>query len=128
MTVLSKRGLFPNPRVGKLDFCKHCIYGKQKHANFGTAMHRTRGTLDYIHFDFWGPAAQVTSKEGCVYLQTFINDYSMKVWVYFLKHKDEVYETFKQWKTLLEKEIGKIVKRLRTDNGLEFYGAVFNEY
>ena len=27
---------------------------------------------------------------------------------------------FKMWKTMVEKQIGKQVKRLRTDNGLEF--------
>ncbi len=52
-----------------------------------------KGTLDYILSDLWAQA-QVTSKEGHKYLLTFIDDYSRKVWVYFLKHKDEVFETF----------------------------------
>ncbi|PKI73973.1 hypothetical protein CRG98_005590 [Punica granatum] len=127
MIILSKIGLLPSPKVRKLDFFEHCFYGRQKRVSFGTSVHGARGTLDYIHFDLWGPAP-VTSKGGRKYLLTFINDYSKKVWVYFPKHKDEVFKTFKQWKTLLEKQIGKTVKRLRTNNGVEFYGVDFTEY
>ena len=56
---------------------------------------------------------------------TFIDDYSRKVWVYFLKHKNEVFVTFKQWKTLLEKPTRKQVK---IDNGLEFCEGEFNDF
>ena len=48
--------------------------------------------------------------------------------MYFLKHKNDVFLTFKQWKALVEKQIGKHIKRLRTDNGLEFCGNEFNEF
>lgn len=34
---------------------------------------------------------------------TFIDDYSRNVWVYFLKHKNEVFDWFKKFKTLIEK-------------------------
>ena len=59
---------------------------------------------------------------------TFIDDYSRKVWVYFLKNKSDVFLNFKQWKILIEKQTGKQVKRLRTDNGLEFCNDEFNEF
>ena len=59
---------------------------------------------------------------------TFIDDYFKKVWVYFLKRKSDVFETFKKWKTLVENQTGKKIKRLRTDNGLEFCSGDFNEF
>lgn len=65
---------------------------------------------------------------GKRYMLTFIDDYSRKVWVYFLKHKDEVFSTFKAWKTLIENQTNKKIKRLQTNNGLEFYGKDFNEF
>ena len=58
----------------------------------------------------------------------FIDDYSRKVWVYFLKHKNDVYLTFKQWKVLIEKQTGKQIKRLRTDNGMKFCEREFDEF
>nr|GEU42463.1 reverse transcriptase domain-containing protein [Tanacetum cinerariifolium] len=51
-----------------------------------------------------------------------------KVWVYFLKTKDEVFGKFKEWKTIVEKRTGKQVKTLRTDNGLEFCNTPFDNF
>ena len=127
MTVLSKRGLLCGEQTTSLDFCEHCVLGKQCRVSFSTGTHSTKGTLDYIHSDLWGPA-QVPSKGGALYFVTFIDDYSRKVWVYFLKRKSDVFETFKKWKTLVENQTGKKIKRLRTDNGLEFCSGDFNEF
>ena len=57
-----------------------------------------------------------------------IDDYSRKVWVYFLKSKYEVLINFKQFKALIENQTGKKIKRFRTDNGLEFCSGEFNEF
>ena len=59
---------------------------------------------------------------------TFIDYYSRKVWVYFLKNKSNVFVTFKQWKMLIEKQIGKKIKRFRTNNGLEYCLGEFDEF
>jgi hypothetical protein len=127
MDLLSKRGLLCGLITGKLDFCEHCVLGKQKRVAFSTTIHRTKGTLDYIHSDLWGPS-QVTSKGGAQYMVTFIDDFSRKVWVYFLKAKNEVFATFKQWKCMIEKQTCKQIKRLRTDNGLELCSGEFNAF
>ena len=42
--------------------------------------------------------------------------------------KDEVFGKFKEWKTMVEKRTGKKVKNLRTDNGLEFCNAPFDNF
>jgi hypothetical protein len=127
MTILSKRGLLCDQKTGSLDFCEHCVFGKQCRVKFSTGIHSTGGTLDYIHSDLWGPS-QVPSKGGARYFVSFIDDYSRKVWVYFLKKKSDVFVTFKQWKTLIENQTGKKIKRLRTDNGMEFCGGEFNKF
>ncbi|KAG9442249.1 hypothetical protein H6P81_018103 [Aristolochia fimbriata] len=127
LNLLSKRGLLCGQSTGKMDFCEHCVFGKQKRVAFSTGIHRTKGTLDYIHSDLWGPA-QVVSKGGARYLLTFIDDFSRKVWVYFLKSKSDVFTNFKQWKCMIEKQTGRQIKRLRTDNGLEFCSGEFNKF
>lgn len=63
--------------------------------------HTSKEILEYIHSDLWGPAP-VKCQGGCSYFVTFINDYSMKVWLHFLKTKDEVFRKFKEWKTMVE--------------------------
>ena len=78
LTLLTKRGLLCGQSTGKMDFCEHCVFGKQKRLSFGIGIHNTRGSLDYIHSDLWGPAP-VPSKGGARYLLTFIDDFSRKV-------------------------------------------------
>ena len=53
-------------------------------------------------------------------MPTIIDDFYRKVWMIFLKQKSDVLTTFKEWKTMIERQTRKQVKRLCTDNGLEF--------
>ncbi|GJZ11469.1 hypothetical protein Tco_0546228 [Tanacetum coccineum] len=45
---------------------------------------------------------------------------SRRVWVYILRFKQEAFRKFKEWKQLVENQIGRTVKKLRINNGLEF--------
>ena len=45
-----------------------------------------------------------------------------------LKHKDEVFGKFLEWKALVEKSSGRKLKVFRTDNGGEFTSAKFENY
>ncbi|KAG8481450.1 hypothetical protein CXB51_026306 [Gossypium anomalum] len=53
---LSKRGLLDGQGICKLNFCEHCVFGKQKRVRFTRGIHNTKGTLEYIHSDLWGPS------------------------------------------------------------------------
>ena len=83
--------------------------------------------LELVHIDLWGPSP-VASLGGSRYYITFIDDSSKKVWVYFLKNKSNVFETFKKWKALLETITGMKVKCLRSDKGEEYIDGGFSEY
>jgi GAG-pre-integrase domain/Integrase core domain len=128
MTILSKEDMLFGQSTGKLDFCEDCVFGKQKMISFSTGVHSTKGTLDYIHSDLWGPSCVPSKGNGSRYMLTFIDDFSRKIWVFFLKVKSKVFAIFKQWKTLIENQTGKKIKRLRTDNGLEFCNEEFNKF
>ena len=39
-----------------------------------------------------------------------------------------MFDAFKKWKILIAKQTGKQIRRLRIDNGLEFYGGDFNRF
>ena len=71
---------------------------------------------------------QTTSLRGHAYYAYFIDDYSCKTWIYFLKNKDEVFERFKEFKALVENLSKKKIKILRLDNGGEFMSNEFNDY
>ncbi|KAG8475586.1 hypothetical protein CXB51_032459 [Gossypium anomalum] len=125
MVELSKRGLLDGQGICKLNFYKHCVFGKQKRVQFTRGIHNTKGTLEYIHSDLWGPS-RVPSRGGANYMLTFIDDFSKKVWAFFLEQKSDVFSAFKSWKIMIEKQTGKQIKYLRTDNSLEFCSDEFN--
>ena len=75
---LVKQGLLKGGKTCKLDFCEHCVLGKQTRVKFDTAVHQTKGTLDYVHTDVWGPT-KVASLGGKYYYVTFVDDYSRRV-------------------------------------------------
>ena len=61
-------------------------------------------------------------------LATLIDDNSMKFWCYFIKHNDDVFDVFIDWKTMIEKKTKKSINTLRTNNGLEFIDKKFLQY
>ena len=67
------------------------------------------------------------SLNGYVYYVSFIDDFSRKKWIYFLKIKDEVFYKFKEFKALIENHTEKKIKTFRSDNGREFTSNEFKE-
>jgi transposase InsO family protein len=127
LKVLVDRKSLPSLKFLNLNFCKYCVFGKQCRQKFKVGRHISKGILDYIHSDVWGPSPTV-SFGGSSYYVTFIDDYSRKVWVYLLKRKDDVFITFKQFRALVEKSTDRSIKCLRTDNGGEFTSMEFENY
>ena len=62
--------------------------------------------LELVHTDVWGPT-QVQSLGCSRYYVTFIADATRKNWVYCIRQKSDVFDTFKKWKALAENETGK---------------------
>ena len=59
---------------------------------------------------------------------TFVDDFSRKVWIYFLRQKNEKLSMFKKFKALVENQTETKIKKLMTDNDLEFCETEFNEF
>ena len=77
--------------------CITCLEGKQT------------SLLELIHSDVCGPMKHV-SIGGARYLVTFIDDFSRRVQVYFIKSKAEVLEKFVEFKNRVENELNKRIK------------------
>ena len=68
-----------------------------------------------------------SSLSGYVYYVSFIDKFSRKTWIYFVKNKDEVFSKFKEFKALIENHIEKKIKNFRSDNAGEFTSNEFKE-
>ncbi|GJZ04432.1 retrotransposon protein, putative, ty1-copia subclass [Tanacetum coccineum] len=103
---------------------------------YGTAMtrklfphrpERATDLLGIIHTDVCGPLRHV-SRQGASYFITFMDDYSHYGYVYLLKHKHEVFETFKVFKNKVDNQLRKTIKALRSDRGGEYISQKFKDY
>jgi transposase InsO family protein len=62
------------------------------------------------------------------YFVTFIDDYSRKVWVYFIKSKDQLFNVFKTFKAMVKNQTGITIKALRSDNGTEYTSTQMQKF
>jgi transposase InsO family protein len=67
----------------------------------------------------------VDSLSGYFYYFLFIDDHSWKMWIYFLKTKDGFLARIKEFKAQFEKQTGRKIKVLRSDNGGEYTSMDF---
>ena len=128
LKILAGKGLIDKKEILELEFCENCVLGKSKKLSFNVGRHNTKEALGYVHADLWGAPSVTLSLSGKQYFLSIVDDKTRKVWLMFLKTKDETFERFCEWKQLVEKQINKKVKVLRTDNGLAFCNLKFDEF
>lgn len=75
------------PQLGEVrTVCEACLSGRQSRERFPkTTEHRLIRVLEFIHADLIGPLA-TPSLSGLKHIAVFINNYSQKSWVFFLKN------------------------------------------
>ncbi|KAJ0795822.1 putative RNA-directed DNA polymerase [Helianthus annuus] len=118
------------PKISKQQskVCESCMLGKHARKSFSKnpTWHASK-PLQLVHSDICGPM-QTSSIRGCKYFITFIDDFSRKTWVYFLKLKSEALYHFKTFKNLVENQMDQKIKCIRTDRGGEYCGSEFQEF
>ena len=83
----------PQVQEEKHNRCKGCVLGKNIRKPFPQSEHKSNKPLDLMHSYVCGPM-NFHSFSGYSYYVTFIDDYSRKTWIYFLKAKSEVFKRF----------------------------------
>ncbi|GJT93226.1 retrotransposon protein, putative, ty1-copia subclass [Tanacetum coccineum] len=124
---LQQEGLLKSTDDESFDQCVSCLSGKMTRKSFPHRPERATDLLGIIHTDVCGPLRHV-SRQGASYFITFIDDYSRYGYVYLLKHKHEVFETFKVFKNEVENQLGKTIKAIRSDRGGEYISQEFKDY
>ena len=95
--------------------------------SFPSSAKRANKILELVHSDVFGPMS-VPSLGMYVYYVSFINEFSRNTCIHFLWNKSEVFDRFKEFKALVENQIKKKIKVLRTHNGGEFCKKEFEEF
>lgn len=107
--------------------CVTCKEGKQTRLPFKSTGIKAKSLLELIHSDICGPM-ETQTLGGAKYFITFLDDYSKKIYVYFLRNKSDALEKFKEFRQEVENQLDTRIKILRTDNGLEYVNKNFSDY
>ncbi|KAK1669957.1 hypothetical protein QYE76_058116 [Lolium multiflorum] len=124
MKKLHTDGLLESLDFESLDRCEACLMGKMTKTPFSGMMERATDLLEIIHTDVCGPMS-VASRGGYRYVLTFTDDLSRYGYIYFMKHKSETFEKFKEFQSEVENQRNKKIKFLRSDRGGEYLSYEF---
>ncbi|GJW50819.1 retrotransposon protein, putative, ty1-copia subclass [Tanacetum coccineum] len=76
----------------------------------------------------WTGPFKTVSRQGASYFVTFTDDFSRYGYVYLLKHKHEVFETFKVFEKEVENQLGKTIKSLLSYHESEYMSQKFLDH
>ncbi|GJS15719.1 retrotransposon protein, putative, ty1-copia subclass [Tanacetum coccineum] len=124
---LQYNGLLNSTDLRAFEKCVSCMPGKMARKPYTHQVERAKDLLGLIHTDICGPFRTV-SRQGASYFVTFIDDFSRYGYVYFLKHKHKVFETFKVFQKEVENQLGKTIKSLHFDCGGEYMSQEFFDH
>jgi hypothetical protein len=130
LLLLQKSGMVEGLLVLKsvhIDF-DACAMGKLHRDEFPVHIDRKkRDILELVHTDLCGPMLTI-SLGGAYYFLLFIDDSTRFTWVYFLRKKSDTFEYFKEFRSMVEKQTGKSIKILSSDQGVEYKKACVLKY
>jgi transposase InsO family protein len=99
--------------------CNPCALSKSKHQVPKPGESKSTEVFELIHTDVCGPFPN-ESYGGSKYFLTVIDDFSPFSWVFFLKRKSGTSITLRVFYNHVERQFGKKIKRIRSDNGSEY--------
>lgn len=109
-------------------FCEACQFGKSDIKPFVEKEDRRPSKIgEFFHTDVCGPM-KVESLSGAKYFLTFKDDASDFRAVFFIKHKSDVVDRFKEFERYVENKFEHPMKRLRSDNGKEYDNGELKKY
>ncbi|GKF10601.1 retrotransposon protein, putative, ty1-copia subclass, partial [Tanacetum coccineum] len=124
---LQHDGLLNSTDIESLGKYVSCMSGKMTRKPYSHQVERVNNLLGLIHTDVCGPF-RIVSRQGASYFVTFTDDFSRYGYVYMLKHKHEVFETFKVFQKEVENQLGETIKSLRSNRGGEYMSQEFLDH
>ena len=93
LQVFAREFLIPLAKNEFLFSCDHCLIGKQHRMSFSSKSKKKLEKLDLVCSDVCGPM-DVETLGGNRYFIILIDDATRKLWIYFLKSNDQLFQYF----------------------------------
>ena len=105
--------------------CETCTLAKSHRINFPFSISKSLVPFALLHSDVWG-LAPIPSNLGHRWFVIFIDDSTRMTWL--LKHKSDVLNTIRSFRTMAQTQFFASVQIMRSDNGGEFVNKKLQEY
>jgi transposase InsO family protein len=116
--VLSRHNLPFIRDLNKNVVCDACQQGKSHQLPYPRSTSVSTRPLNLVFSDVWGPAPTSVGRHS--YYVSFIDDYNKFTWIYFLRHKSEVFSCFHDFQHLVERQFNRKILAVQTDWGGEY--------
>nr|GEX41576.1 hypothetical protein [Tanacetum cinerariifolium] len=124
---LARQGLvrgLPKLKFEKNHLCFACVMGKSIKKPYKPKSEDTNHEILYLlHMDLCGPM-RVASINGKKYILVIVDDYSRFTWVKCLRSKNKAPDFIIKFFKMNQARLKVHVRRIRTDNGIEFQNGV----
>ena len=115
-------------KVEPRSFCEGCVQDKAtRHTPKSLGGIRSTRKLEKVHSRVCGPM-QTASNSGKKYMVTFVDDFTRLCAVFFMAHKSDTLEKFKEFHAKVTGESGERIGILKTDGGGEYRSREFEQY
>ncbi|GJR03260.1 retrotransposon protein, putative, ty1-copia subclass [Tanacetum coccineum] len=123
---LQHDGLLKSTDDESFDQCVSCLSGKMTRKSFPHHPERATDLLSIHHINVCDQLDMCLEKMLAIF--TFTDVIVAIAYIYLLKHKHEVFETFKMFKNEVENQLRKTIKSLRSDRRGEYISQEFKDY
>lgn len=120
-------GLDVSPKNIEKRLCERCATRKMARVPIPKpSTSRSENLIELVHTDI--SEFPTRSKGGSKYFVTFIDDKSRFSTVYTMKSNSECFTYFQRFKKKVETEIGKKIRKMRSDGGGEYLSTEFTNF
>ena len=106
-------------------FCPICLMARQTRLPFPIKTTQSTKCFDLLHIDLWGPYHTKTHNNFSYFI-TLVDDCSRAIWTYLLSNKSNALHVVKSFVLMVENQFQTSIKKIRSDNGLEFSSTEAN--
>ena len=107
--------------------CEFCLMEKMTKSPFSRYKKRAKEFLALVHSDVCGPMITL-ARGGYSYFIIFTDNLSRYGYMYLMKYKSEVFDKFKKYQKMVEKQTEKKNKVLQSDRGGKYLSSKFLDH
>jgi histone deacetylase 1/2 len=98
--------------------CDACQKGKSHQLPYPKSSSVSSSPFELVFSDVWGPAPTSIGRHN--YYVSFIDDFTKFTWIYLLRYKSEVFQCFKDFQSMVERQFDRKIIALQSDWGGEY--------